>query len=68
MKRTFTVEYLFTSTRAYGDPIVHSRTIKARTAEEALNIAGLIGFTEFGERFTENCIDWQLTGKETGLT
>jgi hypothetical protein len=58
--KTFTVEFEFVATRADGDPYTRTREIKAKSSLAALAAARTIGFAEFGERFTENCIDWRI--------
>jgi len=60
MRRDYTIEYEFTSSRADGDNYTRRRSVRASYAREALVIAGIIGFTEFGARFTDNCVDWRI--------
>lgn len=59
-KREITIEYEFTSARADGDNYTRTRVIKAENEQVAINIAGIIGFSEFGARFNDNCIDWRV--------
>lgn len=56
----FRVQYLFVSSKAYGEDYAITVDIKARDAKSALTIAGIEGFSRFGARFTENCIDWRI--------
>jgi hypothetical protein len=56
----FIVEYEFSSTRADGDAYTRRRTIKAKSASAAITLARIVGFSEFGERFTDNCFDWRI--------
>lgn len=56
----FTVEFEFTSTKAYGENYTMTRVIRAKNAQAAIVSAKLIGFSEFGARFTDNCVDWRI--------
>lgn len=59
-KREFTIEYEFTSTRAYGDNYTRRATIKATDERAALAVAHIVGFEWFGAAFNDNCIDWRI--------
>ena len=59
-RKIFTVEFEFVSVRAYGDNYTRTREIKADNAQDALAVARAIGFSEFGNLFTENCVDWRI--------
>lgn len=59
-KQDFTIEYEFSSTQAYGASYTARRVVNAEDVQSALTIARLIGFSEFGPRFTENCFDWRV--------
>jgi len=59
-QRDFILEYEFTSTRADGDSYTRRRVVKASDEKSALFVARMVGFSEFGERFTENCFDWRV--------
>jgi len=60
--RFFKVEYEFTSVHAYGDNYTRRAIVKAMTAQEAITIARIEGFSLFGARFTDNCVDWRVVG------
>lgn len=73
-QQEFIVEFEFTSTRADGDNYTVQRPIRASSAQSAIALvttAG-IGFSEFGERFTDNCVDWRIRPvyhtQETNMT
>ena len=59
-KMSLAIKYFFTSTKADGGE--YSRTIPVDTKDRqgALRVAKIVGFHEFGERFTENCFDWEV--------
>lgn len=63
MSREYVVEYEFTSTKADGDSYKRRRTIKAKNVCTALLLAKIEGFREFGARFNDNCIDWNVVGE-----
>jgi len=57
---TFTLEFEFTPTSADGDNYTRRRTVEAKNAAAALASARLLGWREFGARFTDNCVDWRV--------
>jgi hypothetical protein len=59
-KREFTIEYEFTSIEAHGGNYTRTRLVKAQDEQTALAVARIVGFSEFGARFNENCIDWRI--------
>lgn len=59
-RRDITIEYEFTSTRAYGDSYTRRAYIKAHDERDALAVAHIVGFQWFGARFTDNCFDWRV--------
>jgi len=59
MASKFKITFFFTSTSAYGDSYTHQRTIEARNLAGAESVARIIGFKEFGARFSDNCYDWK---------
>lgn len=61
-QQDFIVEFEFTSTRADGNNYTIRRTIRASSAKGAISLvtAANIGFSEFGARFTDNCVDWRV--------
>ena len=63
MSREYIVEYEFTSTKADGDSYKRRLTIKAKNVCTALILAKIDGFREFGARFNDNCIDWNVIGE-----
>jgi 1,2-phenylacetyl-CoA epoxidase PaaB subunit len=58
--KAFNIEFEFTSSKAYGDNYKLYATVEAKNAEQALNIAHIVGFKQFGARFNDNCIDWRI--------
>lgn len=56
-KRDFTVEFTFTSTKAYGDDYTLRVTIRARNAKEAEDTAWMQRVSFFGARGNDNAID-----------
>jgi hypothetical protein len=63
-QQDFIVEFEFTSTSADKDNYTIRRTIRASSARSALSLVktASIGFSEFGARFTDNCVDWRVIG------
>lgn len=59
-KREFKVEFEFVSSKADGNNYSRTLNIKAENEKSALNIARLEGFSAFGARFTDNCVDWKI--------
>lgn len=59
-KRDFIIEFTFTSTKADGESYTRTALARAYTPSGALAIARIVGFQEFGARFTDNCIDWRV--------
>lgn len=59
-KQVFNVVYTFTSQKADGNEYKRTVPIKAEHARAALVIARTVGFSEFGARFTDNCINWEI--------
>jgi len=58
--REFIIEYEFTSSVANGKNYTHTATVKAKNEKEALRVAHITGFNQFGARFNDNCIDWRI--------
>lgn len=59
-KREFTIEYDFVSTRADGDNYTLRIAVKASSVHGAMSIAKIEGFSHFGARFNDNCVDWRV--------
>ncbi len=59
--KKYLVTYEFVSTRAEGDNFFYCRTQKAKNYQKAEIAATLLGWKEFGELFTENCVNWIVT-------
>lgn len=62
-KHEITIEYEFTSVHADGDNYTRTATIRAENESAALKIAHIVGFSEFGARFNDNCIDWRVAAR-----
>lgn len=59
-KREFKMEYEFTSTKADGNSYSRTVNISADSEKAAYAAARIEGFTQFGARFTDNCVDWRI--------
>jgi hypothetical protein len=58
MTPNFKITYTFVSTRADGDDYTRSIYIHAANYKAAMAMARTIGFTNYGARFNDNCVDW----------
>lgn len=60
-KKAFNVKFHFTSSKAGGDDFSHVVKVEAKDRNAAYILARIVGWDRFGNLFSENCFDWDIT-------